>query len=337
MLLYPRLPARWKPQPWDWSWGGLAEPFSEIARTCSFLLPLWETGGDPKCVVTRTTLARQTGVASGASPYGPALTRTAGTFDHLVGPSGFRPVATADTTGYTTFGVANPAASSAAAGSGSLFMMRRTAPYTQFGLLFNFSGAGAEGVSGAATAYNQWNTAIRSSESQGAIDGRWHVFGSTFNPSSGSRLWRDAVLRSTDAGVFPAGESISDPAQIVVIGGLNASGFGIIGGISIVATWPRPLADWEMRTLHDDPMGLLRPALPRTFYIPTGSGGAQPPAVDGTSSVTLGLPSTASAGNRTLPQRTASSAVTLAKPITASSGARTIPQRNATSAATLST
>ena len=81
-------------------------------------------------------------------------------------------------------------------------------------------------------------------------------------------LWRDGILRVTAAQAMVP--TLADASQVLVIGGLNVSGFGTIGGIGLVSAWDRPLADWEMRALlHNDPMGLVRPATPRTFFIPS--------------------------------------------------------------------
>ena len=138
MILDPRYPTRWKPSPWAWTWAGLAEPYASIARDCVFLLPMWEDGGNQRCVVTRTTLTRVAGTINGAGPFGTSLNRTDGTADYLVGPAGFRPIQTPDS-GYAIFGIANPSATSIPAGSGSLFVMRKTGPNIQYGILFNFN------------------------------------------------------------------------------------------------------------------------------------------------------------------------------------------------------
>src|SRR4051794_25497523 len=184
MILTPRYLTRWKPDPWPWTWSALAEPYASIAKSCTFLLPMWEQGGNQRCVVTRTVLTRQTGTAYGGGPYGSALTRTAGTLDHLLGPAGFQPVANPNA-GYTIFGVANPAASTVAAGSGTLFLMRRTVPYIQYGLMFNFDISAVEGSSGSLTAYQEQTSNTRfNATAASMVNGQWHSFASRLSGSS---------------------------------------------------------------------------------------------------------------------------------------------------------
>ena len=153
--------------------------------------------------------------------------------------------------------------------------MRRINPYIQYGLLFNMDNGGIEGASGYATTYN-YNSATGSgvysyggSDTSG-VDGRWHTYSSRYNGSTPAQIWRDGLLRAT-AGNPLGATTVSDASQIVMIGGLNAAGYGTIGGIGLVSAWGRPLADWEMRALHDDPMGLVRPATPKTFFIPAAA------------------------------------------------------------------
>jgi hypothetical protein len=216
---------RWKPEPWPWTWSALAEPYASIAKSCTFLLPMWEhrrrsalpcnaNAADP---ADRDHLWRPVLTAA-------ALTRTAGTLDHLIGPAGFQPVANPNA-GYTLFGVANPAASTVAAGSGTLFLMRRTVPYIQYGIMFNFDISAVEGSSGSLTAYQEQTSNTRfNATAASMVNGQWHSFASRLSGSS-LTAWRDgAIVATNNSGPTT---TLVDPAQILCIGGLNASGYGV--------------------------------------------------------------------------------------------------------------
>src|SRR5690349_9658813 len=333
MLLQPRPPDRWKPAPWPWSWAALCEPYDSIARSCAFLLPLWESGGNPRCVATGTAMTRTAGTSLAAGPFGPALSRTDGTLDHLTGPAGFIPISTPNS-GYTIFGVANPASSSAAAGSGSLFLTRRTVPWVQYGLMFNIDQTGAGGDGGGAGILNAYQQNSNSGNpvcamEAGSMDGRWHAYGSRLSGNT-TTIWRDGLVRGTNTTAPP---TLYDAAQAVYVGGLNASGYGFIGGVALVAAFNRALADWEMRALHDNPMGLVIPAVSRKFFLPPDPPGPGP--TTGTSAATLPMADTSAAGTRTIPARTATSASATPRAATTATATRTIPARTAAGSSTL--
>jgi hypothetical protein len=196
--------------------------------------------------------------------------------------------------------------------------------------MFNFDISAVEGSSGSLTAYQEQTSNTRfNATAASMVNGQWHSFASRLSGSSVT-AWRDgAIVATNNSGPTT---TLVDAAQILCIGGLNASGYGVIGGIGLVSAFSRDLQDWEMRALYSDPMGLVRPAPRRTFFIPDAGG---PPAISGTSAVTL--PSLVANGSatRTIPDRTATSPATLPKLTASATGSRTIPTRTATSAVTV--